>query len=280
MLTITTIDRVREIVRAWRFAGERIAFVPTMGNLHAGHLKLVEAAGKKGDKVVVSIFVNPTQFGVGEDYETYPRTVAEDTQRLAEARVDALFLPEVAEMYASDANTVVSVPALAGLHCGAFRPGHFDGVATVVCKLFNSVQPDLAFFGEKDFQQLAVIRMMVRDLNIPVSIQSVATVREADGLAMSSRNGYLTEAQRRTAPLLYQTLCRARDEILAAPREIVEIERRALNSLRQSGFEPDYFSTCRVGDLKPPGDADSELVLLAAARLGQTRLIDNVCFSR
>jgi pantoate--beta-alanine ligase len=280
MLTLSTVDELRKVTKAWRTNDNRIAFVPTMGNLHAGHLKLVEEAKKNADKVVVSVFVNPIQFGAGEDYETYPRTEREDKDKLNAARVDLLFLPSVPEMYGPDAKTMVSVSGLSSLHCGASRMGHFDGVATVVCKLFNMVQPDIAFFGEKDFQQLTVIRTMVRDLNFPIAIHGVATVREADGLAMSSRNGYLTPEQRRVAPLLYQALCQAREAVLSTGQDMAEIERKAKWFLQQAGFQPEYFSICRASDLKPAAHGDSELVLLAAARLGKTRLIDNVYFSR
>ncbi|NOU23124.1 MAG: pantoate--beta-alanine ligase, partial [Methyloglobulus sp.] len=186
MQVITTAFDLRKAANSWRKAGERIAFVPTMGNLHAGHLRLVEEAKLFADRVVVSIFVNPIQFGVGEDFETYPRTEAEDKQKLATAGIDLLYLPSVSEMYGDGTKTIVSVKSLSNLYCGASRPGHFDGVATVVCKLFNVVQPDVAFFGQKDFQQLAIIRTMVNDLNIPVEIRPVGTVRESSGLAMSS----------------------------------------------------------------------------------------------
>ncbi len=253
--------------------------MPTMGNLHAGHLALVNEARKKADRVVVSIFVNPTQFGVGEDFETYPRTEQEDQQKLDAIGTDLLFLPAVSEVYAPDAKTIVSVTGLSEWYCGAFRPGHFDGVATVVCKLFNMVQPDIALFGLKDFQQLTVIRTMVRDLNIPVEIIGVETVREASGLAMSSRNGYLTAAEKTVAAKLYQALCAARDAVLAG-QSYPEIELTALQFLRESGFTPDYFSVCRASDLKKADADDVELVLLAAARLSKTRLIDNICFSK
>ncbi|MGR9044729.1 MAG: pantoate--beta-alanine ligase [Gammaproteobacteria bacterium] len=280
MRAITTIDELRPVIKTWRKSGQSLAFVPTMGNLHAGHLQLIEEARKNANRVVVSIFVNPTQFGVGEDYETYPRTESEDQEKLEAAGVDVVFLPVVSEMYGGDARTVVSVTGLTGLHCGASRLGHFDGVATVVCKLFNIVQPDMAFFGEKDFQQLTIIRTMSRDLNFPVKIYGVATVREEDGLAMSSRNGYLTPEQRRMAPSLYQALCQSRDVFLAGAAERTEIEQQALRVLKQAGFDPEYFSICRSSDLKPASDDDSEVVILAAARLGKTRLIDNVHFSR
>ncbi|MDO9268441.1 MAG: pantoate--beta-alanine ligase [Methylobacter sp.] len=280
MRIVNTVSELRNAVRAWRLAGQSVALVPTMGNLHAGHLALVNEAKEKAERVVVSIFVNPTQFGVGEDFETYPRTEREDHEKLNALGTDLLFQPAVSEVYASDAKTLVSVTGLSEWYCGASRPGHFDGVATVVCKLFNMVQPDVALFGLKDFQQLTVIRTMVRDLNIPVEIVGVETVREASGLAMSSRNGYLTAEEKAVAEKLYQCLCVARDAVLAGQQSYEEIERRALLFLQESGFQPDYFSVCRMSDLKKAGADDVALVLLTAARLGKTRLIDNVCFSR
>jgi pantoate--beta-alanine ligase len=279
MQTITTVSELRDAIQAWRLAGESIAFVPTMGNLHEGHLRLVNVAREKVARVVVSIFVNPTQFGVGEDFETYPRTEREDQDKLNTAGTDLLFLPAVREVYAADAKTVVTVTGLSELYCGASRPGHFNGVATVVCKLFNMVRPDIALFGQKDFQQLTIIRTMVRDLNIPVEIIGVETVREASGLAMSSRNSYLTAEERAIAPKLYNALCDARDAILAGNRSYAEIEQSAMRFLQESGFQPDYFCVCRSRDLKKAAADDSDLVLLAAARVGKTRLIDNVYFS-
>jgi len=276
MHIVNTVSELRDTVRAWRLGGQSIALVPTMGNLHAGHLALVTEAKKRADQVVVSIFVNPTQFGVGEDFETYPRTEHEDQQQLRALGVNLLFQPVVSEIYTPDAKTVVSVAGLSTWYCGAFRPGHFDGVATVVCKLFNMVQPDVALFGLKDFQQLTVIRTMVRDLNISVEIIGVETVREASGLAMSSRNGYLTAEERTIAAKLYQSLCDARDAVLSGQQSFQQIECRALLFLRESGFTPDYFSVCRATDLKKAGADDRELVLLAAARLSKTRLIDNI----
>ncbi|WP_432743690.1 pantoate--beta-alanine ligase [Methylobacter sp. G7] len=280
MRIVNTVAELRDALRVWRSAGQSIALVPTMGNLHSGHLALVDEAQKKADRVVVSIFVNPTQFGIGEDFETYPRTEAEDRQKLSACGADLLFQPAVSAVYTSDAKTAVSVSGLSEGYCGAFRPGHFDGVATIVCKLFNMVQPDVALFGLKDFQQLTVIRTMVRDLNVPVEIVGVATVREASGLAMSSRNGYLSAEEKTTAAKLYQTLCVARDAILAGSASFQEVERKAILFLQESGFQPDYFSVCRVSDLKKADEDDMELVLLAAAHLSKTRLIDNVCFSR
>jgi pantoate--beta-alanine ligase len=280
MHIVNTISRLRKVVREWRSAGLSVALVPTMGNLHAGHLALVNEAKKKADRVVVSIFVNPTQFGVGEDFESYPRTEQEDREKLSASNTDLLFLPPVSEVYTPDAKTIVSVTGLSEWYCGAYRPGHFDGVATVVCKLFNIVQPDTALFGLKDYQQLTVIRVMVRDLNIPVDIIGVATVREADGLAMSSRNGYLTDEEKTIAPKLYQSLCAAREAVLAGEQSFLEIERQSLQFLQESGFLPDYFAICRASDLEKASEVDKELVLLVAARLGKARLIDNICFSR
>ncbi|MGR8981181.1 MAG: pantoate--beta-alanine ligase [Gammaproteobacteria bacterium] len=279
MKTVNAVAELRQEVRKWRLAGKSVAFVPTMGNLHDGHLKLVAEASGKADRVVVSIFVNPSQFGPGEDFENYPRTEEEDKEKLDAAGVDLLFLPPVSEIYAPDAQTVVSVTGLSGLYCGASRPGHFDGVSTVVCKLFNLVQPDCALFGQKDFQQLTLIETMVRDLNIPVEIIPVETVREESGLAMSSRNGYLSEDEKKVAPILYQSLCTAKDEVLAG-RPFADIELKARSFLEEAGFQPDYFSICRRTDLKKAEIPDRDLVILAAAKLGKARLIDNICFTQ
>jgi pantoate--beta-alanine ligase len=280
MQIVNTIEALRTLIHTWKVAGDHIAFVPTMGNLHAGHCQLVNEAKQQADKVVVSIFVNPTQFGAGEDFDSYPRTEARDQEQLSAINTDLLFQPSVAEMYSPDAKTVIQVTGLSALYCGASRVGHFDGVATVVCKLFNMVQPNVALFGLKDFQQLAVIRTMVKDLNMPVDIIGVETVREANGLAMSSRNSYLSPEQRQIAPLLYQTLYKAREVILAGNEDYIAVEQQALSSLQQSGFSPDYFHVCRSNDLALAQSADTDLVLLAAAKLGKTRLIDNLCFSK
>jgi pantoate--beta-alanine ligase len=278
MQTVTTIKNLAAVIKHWKQTGLSIALVPTMGNLHAGHLKLVTEAKAKADKVVVSIFVNPTQFGVGEDFDGYPRTHSQDAALLAMHDVDVLFLPSVIEVYPVPTKTLVSVSGLADLHCGVSRPRHFDGVATVVCKLFNIVQPDIAFFGEKDFQQLAIIRAVVRDLNIPVKIVSVATIREVDGLAMSSRNGYLTHEQRQIAPKVYQALCAARDAVWVGAHAFSHIEQQQRQLLRLAGFAVEYFSICRVNDLLPANPSDNDLVILVAAKLGKTRLIDNIQF--
>ncbi|MEI8207782.1 MAG: pantoate--beta-alanine ligase [Methylococcales bacterium] len=280
MQIINNVNELREFIKVWRVSGETIAFVPTMGNLHAGHLQLVTQAKAVADRVVVSIFVNPTQFGVGEDFESYPRTEKEDQEKLVSADVDVLFLPSVDDIYTSDARTTVTVTDVSDWYCGAYRPGHFAGVATVVCKLFNIVQPNIALFGLKDFQQLTIIRIMVRDLNIPVEIMGVDTVRETNGLAMSSRNTYLTESEKQVASELYRVLCVIRDAILSGVSSYAELEEQALLSLQQVGFKPDYLSVCRSSDLKKAALEDKDLVLLVAVRLGKTRLIDNIYFSK
>lgn len=280
MHSVTTITALRRQVACWREAGESIALVPTMGNLHDGHLQLVRAAHKKTDRVVVSIFVNPTQFAEGEDFAAYPRTEREDREKLQQHAVDLLFQPSVQEIYPPGCSTLITVNGISGLHCGKSRPGHFSGVASIVCKLFNMVQPDIALFGEKDWQQLAVIRCMVRDLNMPVAIFGVPTVREADGVAMSSRNAYLTTAQRCIAPKLYQSLQDAREMLVAGTMEFSAIERQQLRFLEESGFQPDYFSICCADNLQPATGLDRDLVILVAAKLGKARLIDNIHVNR
>jgi pantoate--beta-alanine ligase len=278
MLTHTVLDELRATVAAWRKGGERIAFVPTMGNLHAGHLDLIVEARHRADRVVASIFVNPMQFGEGEDFDAYPRTLEADTAKLTDAGVDLLFAPTVSAIYPSGAlrQTRVEVPGLSDLLCGASRPGHFIGVATIVCKLFNMVQPDLAVFGEKDYQQLMVIRRMVTDLAFPIEIVGKSTVREADGLAMSSRNGYLSPEQRASAPLLYQALQATAKAIRAGNRDFNSLQAEAERALRQAGFRPDYYAIRRAEDLEPAAENEPSLVILAAAFLGTTRLIDNL----
>jgi pantoate--beta-alanine ligase len=278
MQTVEFIPDLRRTVRAWRAQGLSVAFVPTMGNLHAGHIRLVEEAKRQADRVAVSIFVNPTQFGPGEDFAAYPRTPEDDAGKLRTAGADLLFLPGTGELYPADAAamTFVEVPGLSDDLCGRFRPGHFRGVATVVCKLFNQVQPDVALFGEKDYQQLVIIRRMVADLDIPVRIHGVPTVRESNGLAMSSRNGYLTAEERARAALLYANLSEAAEALRRSERDFARIERERAESLAASGFQPDYFAIRRQGDLAPPEPDYRRLVILAAARLGRTRLIDNL----
>lgn len=269
---------LRRLVAAWKASGERVGFVPTMGNLHAGHLDLVNESRRRADRCVVSIFVNPMQFGEGEDFDAYPRTLQADEAKLQAAGADLLFAPAAGTIYPAGASrqTRVEVPGISDILCGASRPGHFVGVATVVCKLFNLVQPDLAVFGEKDFQQLMVIRRMVADLAIPIEIVGKATVREADGLAMSSRNGYLSREERRIAPSLYRTLQATAAAIEDGDRDYPRLEAEAGKALQALGFRPDYYAIRQAGDLGMPGQGDGPLVILAAAYLGTTRLIDNL----
>lgn len=269
---------LREQVSAWRRAGLRIAFVPTMGNLHDGHLALLRSAAQHAERVVVSIFVNPLQFGPGEDFETYPRTLAEDLARLAAEPCDLVFAPSDQAMYPAgrEATTRVEVPVLGDMLCGIARPGHFEGMATVVAKLFNLVQPDCAVFGQKDFQQLLIVRRMTRDLCFPVEIVGVPTQREPDGLAMSSRNRYLDAGQRAAAPALYAALRTAATALQAGSRDLVALQHTGMENIRSAGLDPEYFEILRQEDLAQPAAADRRLVLLAAARLGRTRLIDNL----
>ena len=275
---INTVEALRARIKPWRLAGETIGFVPTMGNLHGGHLELVREVKQRADRCVASIFVNPMQFGEKEDFGSYPRTLEEDAKYLADAKVDLLFAPSVDEIYPQGdrRQTQIVTPGLSDILCGASRPGHFVGVATVVCKLFNMVQPDLAVFGEKDFQQLLVIRRMVDELAIPVKVIGVATVREADGLAKSSRNSYLTPAERLSAPLLYQSLRRMKDKILAGADDYLTVEAEGRKFLENAGFKVDYLTVRRSVDLGLPRQGGENLVILAAAHLGRTRLIDNL----
>ena len=278
MRTVHTIAELRAQVATWRRAGERVAFVPTMGNLHRGHIHLVERARERAPRTVASVFVNPTQFGPNEDYAGYPRTLEDDARQLAAAELDVLFAPTVAEMYPRplDDMTQVTVPELSGVLCGASRPIHFRGVATVVSKLFNMVQPDVALFGEKDWQQLIVIRRLVADLDFPIEIVGVPTVREADGLALSSRNGYLTAEERAIAPVLYATLTACAERLRAGERDYERLADEAKARLSAAGFRPDYFEIRRAHDLRLPADGGVDLRILAAAWLGRARLIDNL----
>ena len=277
--TLTRLEQLRATIAAWKREGLRVGFVPTMGNLHAGHYSLVTLARQHADRVVSSVFVNPTQFGPNEDFTRYPRTPEADTHGLAAAGCDALWLPEVEAMYpfGVDLAAKIHVPGVSGVLEGACRPGHFDGVCTVVTRLFNQVQPDVAAFGRKDFQQLAVIRQLVADLQMPVEILAGEIVREDDGLAMSSRNQYLSPDERAIAPAIHRTLLAMRAAALAgAPRARVEAEADA--ALRSAGFVPDY-AVVRHPDFSEPADGEGGArVALVAARLGRTRLIDNVEF--
>ena len=278
MITHDTIAGLREQVRAWRSAGERIGFVPTMGSLHAGHMSLLSAARYRADRVIASVFVNPLQFGPGEDFERYPRTPEDDRQLLQEAGCDLLFLPGVDEIYPAgrQSATRISVQPLSGILEGAHRPGHFDGVATVVAKLFGIVQPDLAVFGEKDYQQLAIIRRMTTDLDIPVEIVGAPTVRSPDGLAMSSRNRYLSAEERALAPRIHATLRAVAERLAAGQRDFATLAEWGIGELRAAGMQPDYLEIRDAASLLEPVADARELVILTAARLGRARLIDNL----
>ena len=278
MQLVNDIPVLRELRREWQLQGKVIAFVPTMGNLHQGHLNLVREAQRHADVVVVSIFVNPMQFGPDEDLDAYPRTLAKDAELLRELGADVLFAPKVSDMYARglEQQTFVEVPGISYMICGASRPGHFRGVATIVCKLFNMVQPNLAFFGEKDFQQLQVIKAMVTDLSMNLKIFGVPTTRENDGLAMSSRNQYLNAQQRDIAPLLYRQLQELADAIMQGRRDYTKLAEQCKAQLTIQGFKPDYIEIRAAESLMPPGHEEQNLVILAAAFLGKTRLIDNI----
>ncbi|MBW4935575.1 pantoate--beta-alanine ligase [Marinobacter sp. F4206] len=282
MRTVHSLKELRTILRGYRQQGKTIGLVPTMGNLHEGHISLVRKAAEAADVVVTSIFVNPMQFGAGEDLDTYPRTLAEDQEQLEAAGNTLVFAPGVDEVYPEGLaqQTQVIVPEVSDGHCGASRPGHFEGVATVVTMLFNMVQPDLAVFGEKDFQQLAVIRKMVRDLMMPVEVVGAPTVREDDGLAKSSRNGYLSAEERRIAPAVHQTLQETARELTGGRTDFATLEDEARNKLSNAGMRPDYFNIVNSLTLKPASAEDTEVTLLAAAFLGTTRLIDNLSITR
>jgi pantoate--beta-alanine ligase len=281
MRTYSSNAQLQSALDGFRSNGQRIAFVPTMGNLHDGHLDLVRKARQLCDIVVVSIFVNPLQFGPTEDLDAYPRTLTADKEKLFAEGVQVLYTPGVEEIYPEgmQAQTVVHVPDLGDTLCGQSRPGHFDGVTTVVSKLFNIVQPDIAVFGEKDFQQLSIVRKMVNDLCIPVEIVGVATKRDEDGLAKSSRNGYLTFDQRRIAPVLHETLIGCREAIACGFDNFLQLESHARMKLLQAGFDPDYFAIRDARTLRNVTDDTEEIAILAAARLGATRLIDNMRLS-
>ncbi|HBX57925.1 pantoate--beta-alanine ligase [Pseudomonas sp. UBA2684] len=278
MNTVKSVRELRAAIAQARADGKQIGFVPTMGNLHAGHAALVEKAAQRADFVVASIFVNPLQFGPHEDLDKYPRSLAADQKKLIEAGCQLLFNPEVAEMYphGMQGQTIVSVPDVSQGLCGGSRPGHFDGVATVVTKLFNMVQPDLAVFGQKDFQQLAVIRALVRDLNIPVQIIGEPTVRAEDGLALSSRNGYLSAEQRAAAPALYRSLEQIAQALRGGERDVAGLLDTARQQQIAAGFRPDYLELREANSLRPASAQDRQLVILAAAFIGNTRLIDNL----
>jgi pantoate--beta-alanine ligase len=281
LTTVSKVADVRAAVARWRLAGQTVAFVPTMGNLHAGHLSLVELAAQICDRVVVSIFVNPTQFGAGEDFGAYPRTPREDAEKLeSTGQVAVLFEPSAPEIYpyGTEDPVRVQLPALANELCGASRPGHFDGVASVVCRLLNIVGPHVLVLGQKDFQQWMLVRRMIADLHVPVELRVGATLREPDGLAMSSRNRYLDAEQRNSAPSLQATLQDVRAALARGDTNFEALEAAARERLASAGFRPDYVAVRRKADLEKPrgGETAQELAVLGAGWLGRARLIDNV----
>ena len=283
MNKVSKVSSLRAAVSAARKDKKTIGFVPTMGNLHAGHLKLVEMAKRHADFVVVSIYVNPTQFGANEDLSNYPSTPEEDARLLAEEGADLLFLPEQSTMYPGelDSQTVVYVPKIGDLYCGKDRPEHFYGVTTIVSRLFNMVLPDVAVFGKKDYQQLTIIRRMVEDLAYPIQVIGVDTVRAESGLALSSRNGYLNAAELNTASALQQSLQDIALQLkeykaVVSKKALKVLEDEAKQTLTKLGFTPQYITVCRQYDLLPAKKGDTELVVVAAAQIGAARLIDNL----
>jgi pantoate--beta-alanine ligase len=278
MQLIHSKDDLQEQLLGWRRDGEHVAIVPTMGDLHAGHISLVELAREHAERIVVTVFVNPTQFGEGEDYAEYPRSLERDALQLKRTGADIMFAPDVATVYpfGTENATVVAVPGISENFCGSFRPGHFNGVTTVVARLFALVQPDVAVFGQKDYQQQLVIRRMAEDLSLPIRIITAATIREDDGLALSSRNAYLSDAERGVAPKLYQVLCEVASQLENGKRNFEELEDQAISELTEAGFGPDYLAIRRALDLTMPNRDCDEVVVLAAAHLGKARLIDNV----
>lgn len=278
MLVAHTKQELAEQTAEWRLHDEHIALVPTMGSLHAGHLALVELAREHAERVIVSIFVNPTQFGEGEDFEDYPRTLERDKRRLKQTAADIIFAPDIDTVYpfGLEMATKVSVPGLTENFCGAARPGHFDGVTTVVARLFALVQPDVAIFGQKDYQQQLVLRHMAKDMSLPIGIITAETVRADDGLALSSRNSYLSEDERAKAPLLYETLSSVSTDLQSGRRDFEELEVLAVAKLADAGFDVEYLSIRRALNLEIPDRDCDDLVVLVAAQLGKARLIDNV----
>jgi len=278
MKVIESKRELHEQLREWRHDDEHVALVPTMGNLHAGHASLVEIAREHAERVVVTIFVNPTQFGEGEDFDDYPRTLERDVRRLRKLRADILFTPGAETVYpfGTEQATMVTVPYLSDNFCGSFRPGHFDGVTSVVARLFALVRPDVAIFGQKDYQQQLVIRRMAEDLSLPVKIVCAPTIREDDGLAMSSRNSYLNSEERALAPKFHETLAAIGTELQSGKRDYKAREAEATEALEKHGFRVDYIAIRRAQDLSEPDRDCDEIVILAAAHLGDTRLIDNV----
>jgi pantoate--beta-alanine ligase len=278
MLTTSTRPELRQQLSAWRAAGERIALVPTMGNLHDGHASLIRIARRHADRVVVTVYVNPTQFGPGEDYASYPRTLDDDATRLRAENVDLLFAPDDAAVYpfGIDQATRVSIPELGDELCGAARPGHFDGVTSVVLRLFALVQPNIAVFGQKDYQQQLIIRRMVEDLGLPLQIELAPIVREPSGLAMSSRNGFFSNTERTTAAALYEALRAAADELSAGNRKYAKLEANTMRALAAAQQSPEYVAIRQSSDLARPSANCQNLIVLGASRVAGVRLIDNI----
>jgi pantoate--beta-alanine ligase len=275
---IHSIDELRKAIAEWREAGDTIALVPTMGNLHKGHMSLVSLAAEYAEHVIVSIFVNPTQFGPTEDYTSYPRTLEVDSRKLARAGVDILFAPSVEEIYPHGSENAVQVlvHGLSDQFCGASRPGHFQGVTSVVSRLFNICVPDVAVFGNKDYQQLVILRQMVDDLHIPVKLLAGETERDANGLALSSRNEKLDKVQRAAAAIIYQALDDAATSLRTGQNDFVNVEKTAIETIAVAGLDPEYVAIRNAADLSMPQENSPRLAILAAARLGGVRLIDNV----
>lgn len=271
-------SKLRALLKAVKLEGKTIGLVPTMGNLHGGHMQLIKEAREKTDFLVCTIFVNPLQFGANEDLDSYPRTLEADAEKLETEHCDCLFAPQENEIYGTDldAQTIIKVPGLTENFCGQSRPGHFDGVATVVSKLFNIVQPNIAFFGLKDYQQFLVIQKFTADLGLDIELVGVETQREESGLALSSRNNYLSDEQKQSAASIYQCLTHCREQIKQGNRDFPGLEKAAQLTLQQQGLKPDYFSICNAKNLHSASTKDKDLVILAAAYIGQSRLIDNI----
>lgn len=280
MQTVHTVKELREIIKQQRSSGKTIGFVPTMGNLHDGHLSLIQKAQENADFVVCSIFVNPTQFGAGEDFDRYPRTLNADSEKLESVTCDLLFAPDVNEVYPQQSQdwVQVTVTGVSENHCGAHRKGHFEGVALVVTKLFNMVQPDVAVFGKKDFQQLAVIKRLTTALNFPIQIIGAETKREPNGLAMSSRNGYLSEEEKQQAAALYQQLCNVKRLIIQGRKDFEQLAEDAERNLADNGIIYEYFNIADQDTLNMADNNTKRFVILTAGKLGNTRLIDNIDF--
>lgn len=278
MQVVTTVAELRQLITAWKSQSEKVVFVPTMGNLHAGHLTLIQHAHSCGDKVVCSIFVNALQFDRSEDLQAYPRTPEQDLAALQKENVDVVFMPDHEEVYAEENKPNQNVPkhSLNKQLCGAYRPGFFDGIVEVVARLFHIVSPDVAIFGEKDYQQLIIIKCLVKDMGFPIHVEPVATQREKDGLAYSSRNSYLTTQERSKAKYIYATLMEIKTQIESGSRDFIAIEKWAMEQLSLAGFQPDYVAIRDARDLEPAAYATDFIVVLVAAWLGKARLIDNL----